>query len=134
MKRKFTPLPEMARLAGLTREAERLRAEAMEVLRLAEILLKKGWTKGAMARDESGAELTLDMLREQPDAATSYCLTGAIWAAEGSDMAKMAAFMLCFNAGKSEYALEHLALISFNDAIAKTQEEVVKLVQKARGL
>jgi hypothetical protein len=82
-------------------------------------LLRKGWTKGANARDKSGEEVP-----SRAPTAVKWCLNGAI---------------LCVGKGKARKYIEEAlpkryqgdSLCVFNDSQRRTKKEVIDVVRKA---
>ncbi len=93
-----------------------------EALVRARELIALGWTQGTYAEDEDGAEISF----ADPQA-VCFCLAGAVKAATGTPPHdKIAAVFQALADG-----IGGMALIAWNDAELRTQDEVLALFDAA---
>lgn len=88
-------------------------------------LLKKGWIKGAEARDKDGFNIPFDNSN-----AFSFCLTGAIHRIYGKKQHYKGCHCYIFN----QYVYEHTKFtktFAFNDSPNTTLEDVIALCEQA---
>lgn len=97
---------------------------AIDILKEARALVERGWTQNAMARDEYGA-----VVDYQDDAATCFCMNGAMWRAAWPFRARHSAGYIM-----AEDVLRHVVggnYAHWNDAPERTQGEIIDAFDKA---
>lgn len=84
-------------------------------------MIEKGWTQGALARDELGAEVW-----PRHPAASCWCLLGAIRRVALGDTEAEEARQMVFD------QLGSVAIATWNDTPGRTQAEVLAVLDRCR--
>lgn len=98
-----------------------------EFLQKAKDFLEKGWTKGVMARDSRCREI-----HAGSESATCWCILGALCATRESLKSTWTQQFTVERILERELSkMGHCEIADFNDALMRTKEEVLALLDKA---
>jgi hypothetical protein len=95
----------------------------------ANLLERKGWHRGCLARNSTGAKVDIDS-----PAAESFCLVGAIYKANNESCKDPIRDLTSLARLKVSQSIYSKSITGWNDTIASSKEEVIaKLREVANG-
>lgn len=97
-------------------------SKRVETLKQARVLIERGWTQNAFARDADGRQVSFDN-----PAATCYCLSGAVGAITGVDGDLWHQVQLRL---EETPEVGDNGIAFWNDATYRTKEQVLALIDR----